>query len=1266
MRAAAPPWLATPRMAQYNTPEARAALLRRTLPDSVLDLDAREVFASAGLSNTDRKLVSACLRLTDGEAIRDLFDTRIFTGKGLHFAHAILDAIEKNLAPSHGWVPAAAARPRPAAPSAPTPVHRPVAVRPGMSREAWVLWGEQTGCSDLLALPTAAFGNLDLPAGHWCHSGQYIAATLLDVVSATPAAFGASYSRPPRVLADALVERLTAIAATPAPPPALAPSGPGLGGVWSRLRGLSGPLPDFGGGSFRVALAPADAVLGFRPTLPSACGAGPTTDVSVNLDAPENSACVTCNCRLGLQWCRTRAAAASIAADLLANPDRSPEVGRPLIERLAMPSWRRRLAALDASLPSLSEPAGLLGWAVDGSRDFALFPVSVQPKVRGGNKITKLTNAAVAAWLEEPLDRADRTLLDLSELQLLRADLDPRVRLPYFSLLAGHPRVFAWDQDRAPLSVVEEPLSFEMETAADGGVRLMARVGGESMSVSALQVRAWGIGQLRAMYADQGRTLALLTVGPEAARLLADLRLRGDSFPAPAVSGLLERLPRIARSVPVRISPTIDAPSVSAPTAPEVQLELVAGRGLALALRARPHAKAAAELPGEGSETIPVMTDEGIVIVRRDLPGEQAAAQRVAARLGLNGTADTELLDPDTLFDALDLLKSLPPDEARVAWKGRPPTLLREGKGSDLKVQVGAQGDWFGLRGTLEVEDAQIPLTNLLAAMRDGRRWIAVEGDRWVRLEETLRKRLAAVAAAAQRTRGKDTLSASHAPSLSALGDAGAEVTGPPRWVELVDRLRSSARLQPRVPAALTAELRPYQVEGFQWLTRLLSWAGGAVLADDMGLGKTVQALAVLVDRQSLGVQMVVAPTSVGFNWVREARRFAPSLQVHFHHGGDRPDELSHLGPGHLVITTYDVLVRDAEVLVGPFATLVVDEAQAVKNHETQRARTVAAVKADARIALSGTPVENRLAELWSLFHIVVPGFFGSWTDFRGRWAIPVERNDDRTARAALAGMVRPFILRRLKSEVARELPPRIEVRVDVELDAVARRHYEAVRTATLAAIGNPDPAERTQLRFKLLAALTRLRQLACDPGLVDPAYTGTSAKLDRLVELLEELRGQGRRALVFSQFSELLGRAHTRLQAAGFACGYLDGSTPAGQRAQQIDQFQAGGADVFLLSLKAGGTGLNLTAASDVVLLEPWWNPAVEDQAADRAHRIGQRRTVTIYRLVALATLEEQVLAMHARKRDLASAVLDGTGNAGAIDVSELLSLLEGAGPVS
>lgn len=1256
----------------------RAATLLRTLPPELLNDSARELLQIAAITNTERRQVLALLRRGGDESIDALLRCPGVANARFSFAHALLDALEEDLALDYGWVrPPPHARPPPprSVPPPPAPANVPPRkaepkggtgldsgkLRAGMGRETFLAWAVRHHCEDLLALPTGGFARLLLPGAYWCQTGGYYQKTLLDVLSAPPSKLIGDFSRPPAMLVEALIARLETLVSAPAMPLSVAPRDAAAVPAWERLRALATPLPDLGGGGFNVRLDSVDALLSLSPTEGSACGALPGTIVQVNLDAPADRPCVTCDCGRGLSWCRTRASAAGVIAATIADPQRSPDLGPAIVARLATPAWKRRLDAMDATLLGVSEAEGELGWAIDGAKEFAIYPVLVTSKARGGHKLVKLSAVALATWRERSVGSVDRALLELADLDLLRAEVDPRVRLPYLALLVDHPRVFAWERDRAPLRVVERELAFELDSAPDGGARLAVKVDRESIPSEQAFSRLHGAGLRRLVYIDDGATLVVLAVPPDAARLVQLLARRGDVFPAEAVPGLLERLPRIAHTAPVRVSSNLDAPSIDAPTAPEIRLELAPVRGLSVAFRARPHPKAAAELPGEGSETIPVMTDEGIVIVRRDLDGEVEAAGAVATRLGLASADDVDIQAADVLFEVLAALRSLGPEEARVAWQGRPPTLLREGRGADLKVKVGAQGDWFGLQGGLDVDEVRVPLSSLLAAMREGRTWIAVEGDRWLKLEETLRRRLATLAAAANHSRGKDSLAPSHAPALAALAEEGAEVVGPRRWDSLLDRLRESATLEPEVPSALKAELRPYQVDGYRWLTRLLSWAGGAVLADDMGLGKTVQALAVLVARQSLGVQLVVAPTSVGFNWIREAKRFAPGLTVHFHHGEDRPDSVAHLGPGHLLVTTYDILVRDAEVLVGPFATLVVDEAQAVKNHETQRARAVAGVKAEARIALSGTPVENRLSELWSLFHVVVPGFFGGWTEFRSRWAIPVERDDDRRARAALAGMVRPFILRRLKSEVAKELPARIEVRVDVELDAAARRQYEAVRTATLAAIGDPDPAERARLRFRLLAALTRLRQIACDPGLVDPGFTGTSAKLDRLVELLEELRSEGRRALVFSQFSELLGRARERLAAAGFSLGYLDGSTPAAQRAQEIDRFQAGGTDVFLLSLKAGGTGLNLTAASDVVLLEPWWNPAVEDQAADRAHRIGQTRTVTVYRLVALGTLEEQVLAMHARKRDLASAVLDGTGDAGALDVAELLALLQG-----
>lgn len=340
------------------------------------------------------------------------------------------------------------------------------------------------------------------------------------------------------------------------------------------------------------------------------------------------------------------------------------------------------------------------------------------------------------------------------------------------------------------------------------------------------------------------------------------------------------------------------------------------------------------------------------------------------------------------------------------------------------------------------------------------------------------------------------------------------------------------------------------------------------------------------------------------------------------------------------------------------FGTIVLDEAQAVKNPDTLRAKAVRALKGTFRVGLSGTPLENRTGELWSLFAAIAPGVLGSRERFRASYALPIERDGDVERRRALARRIRPFVLRRLKSEVAKDLPSRTEIRVDVDLSASERGLYDAARALAIEELGTASVPEQ-QRRFQVLAALTRLRQLACHPRLIDAESTETSSKMEVLVDLLRELRDQRRRTLVFSQFVRQLHLVRDRLEGEGFRLRYLDGSTAPDERRTEVDAFQRGDGDVFLLSLKAGGTGIDLTAASDVVILDPWWNPAVEDQAADRAHRIGQTQAVTIYRLVARETVEERIIALHADKRDLVSAVLEGTGGASALTADELLELL-------
>jgi SNF2 family DNA or RNA helicase len=309
---------------------------------------------------------------------------------------------------------------------------------------------------------------------------------------------------------------------------------------------------------------------------------------------------------------------------------------------------------------------------------------------------------------------------------------------------------------------------------------------------------------------------------------------------------------------------------------------------------------------------------------------------------------------------------------------------------------------------------------------------------------------------------------------------------------------------------------------------------------------------------------------------------------------------------------------------------------------------------------MSGTPLENHVGELWSLFSIVFPGLLGSWDQFRDRFAIPIDRDRDPDARAALARLIRPFLLRRTKTEVASDLPSRTEITVPVALSDDEARLYEDARLAAVAHLAKETKKLRDeQRRFQVLAALTRLRLLASHPRLYDASSPVASSKMARLVELLEELREEGHRALVFSQFTSHLALVQTELEAAGFKLLYLDGATPARVRAQLVERFQRGEGDAFLISLKAGGTGINLTAADYVIHLDPWWNPAVEDQATDRAHRIGQTRPVTVYRLIARGTVEERILTMHAEKRALVTGVLEGTDVAARLSTRDLLALI-------
>jgi len=484
---------------------------------------------------------------------------------------------------------------------------------------------------------------------------------------------------------------------------------------------------------------------------------------------------------------------------------------------------------------------------------------------------------------------------------------------------------------------------------------------------------------------------------------------------------------------------------------------------------------------------------------------------------------------------------------------------------------------------------------------------------------------------------------------------------------QLAKRLRTIGTPQPvAAPQGLQVQLRPYQLEGLAWLQYLRAQGLGGILADDMGLGKTAQALAHVLAEKEAGrltrPALVVLPTSLLFNWQAEAARMAPSLRVLALHGASRGQRHLQIADHDLVLTTYPLLWRDVEALAAqPFHLLILDEAQMVKNAGSRSARALRKLQAPHLLCLTGTPLENHLGELWAQFDFLMPGFLGDVRSFNARWRKPIEENGETLRAQLLSQRVRPFILRRRKQDVATELPPRTEVIQRVQLQGKQRELYEAVRTTADKQVRRA--LERQSFdgaQITILDALLKLRQVCCDPRLVKgttkTAHTMERAKLELLADMLPALVDEGRRVLVFSQFTEMLGLAAELLDTLALPYLTLTGQTPPRQRGAVVRQFQAQddtSAPILLVSLKAGGLGLNLTAADTVIHLDPWWNPAVEEQATARAHRIGQDQPVFVYKLVVEGSIEERMLELQARKAALAQGVL-GHDAEGSVKFSE------------
>jgi len=721
----------------------------------------------------------------------------------------------------------------------------------------------------------------------------------------------------------------------------------------------------------------------------------------------------------------------------------------------------------------------------------------------------------------------------------------------------------------------------------------------------------------------------------------------------------------------VSLPPQLAGPIEPTPVELILQMRPRPGAGLKVALRVHESRFRDAPVPGQPPELVPCLSDTGPVRLQRNLADELEAAQSIIERFGLNklssdGDHEWVAVSDHAALDLLGRLHDAGEESPRIVWpEGETFRIRGEITPKSLRVQIDDSPDWFGVTGSVTIDGVDVPLQDLLLAVREDRQLVRVGDRKFAKISEAFRRRLTLLSDTLVAEKGQLKLPNAAVPlAQEVLGDdVSLEATA--AWHQSIERLDSLANWNPDRPEGLDATLRDYQLDGYRWLSRLSRWGVGGVLADDMGLGKTVQTLGILLDRAEGGPALVIAPTSVGENWVREAAKFAPSLNPSLYRDCDRDEVIKNSGNGDLLIVSYQLMQRDAKRFASrSWNTLVLDEAQFIKNSQTKTSQAIRTLEADWRIGLSGTPLENHLGELWSLFRTLSPGMLGSWQRFRTRFAEPIERHNDADRRESLARLVRPFILRRTKDKVLKELPPRTEITLRAELSEPERKLYEDARLAALAELtqvaGDSDKPHEGRRRIQTLSWLTRLRQLACHPAMVEPTWKGTSAKLELLLSLIDELRDGDHRALVFSQFVKHLGIVREVLDRRGIPYQYLDGSTPSHERQRRVDAFQNGEGDLFLISLKAGGTGLNLTAADYVLHLDPWWNPAVEDQATDRAHRIGQERPVTVYRLVAERTIEEQILQLHADKRELVAGVLDGTDAAARLQTSDLINLIK------
>lgn len=822
-----------------------------------------------------------------------------------------------------------------------------------------------------------------------------------------------------------------------------------------------------------------------------------------------------------------------------------------------------------------------------------------------------------------------------------------RKLLPF---LVDHPNLFTEADPMLPVELKPEEVSFIIKEKNDG-IHLTLS---EDMSCTIVK--------------DGDRRYKYLMIDDVAKPISTMMRNKGlDTvvFPKEEKARVVKALTKMSKRVAVRGD--FDDPNtitIESKNTAVVRLQ-PKGEDLIASVLIKPMDDELTLLPGVGAAMLSHRSPKGDRIeILRKLKKERQVLNDLKANVPALAYMDENEIDLEGDEEILQFLGDMREyaEDVELQWpKGEKLSVMKVASMSDVHFSVTSQLDWFELNGNIRLDNEHlISVQELLEASAGGNKaYVKIDDKHYVKLKKDLRKRLSELDAMAENSEGGLKVHHLGATALDQVMKSAGKMKTDKAWQQNMKKIESLRDFDPVLPSNLQAELRSYQLEGYNWLSRLHAWGVGACLADDMGLGKTVQAIALLLNIASKGPSLVVAPSSVCVNWHKEVRRFAPVLSTKsLGQPATREELINGLEAFDILVVSYGLLQSNPDLLSRKaWNAVVLDEAHAIKNMQSIRSKAVMKLDAQFRLITTGTPIQNHVGELWNLFQFINPGLLGSYDTFTKKFVIGADELDTMAKRRALNRYIAPFILRRNKADVLDDLPSKTDITLTVEQSDGEKALYEALRQKAV------DELEASDIdgggHIKLLAQLSKLRMASCNPRLVEAGSHLPSSKMQALENLVDNLLESRHKALVFSQFTRHLALVKEMLDAKGVTYQYLDGSTSVKQREKAIVDFQSGKSDLFLISLKAGGVGLNLTAADYVIHMDPWWNPAVEDQASDRAHRIGQTRPVTVYRLVAEGTIEEKIVKLHHTKRGLADDLLAGTDKSAKISSTELFELM-------